>query len=111
MPLSYLAHRDCRSMGEAEDWYRPKERRIAASYSELVTIIGIFLLSPAPWSLKSVYTLLRFASGLHSVSKEVFDFWLTWKSVAQLHAQALRQHPLSPPVGPGKGEGAAGEQY
>lgn len=48
--------------------YRPKERWMAACYNQLVTVIGIFLLGPAPWSLKSVYVLLGFAGGLNSVS-------------------------------------------
>ena len=33
-----------------------------------------------------------------SQGKRVFDFRLTWKSVTQLHAQVLQQHPLSPQV-------------
>ena len=86
---------------------------MAACYNQLVTIIGIFLLSPAPWSLKSVYALLGFAGDLTQYlteGKRVFDFWLTWKSVTRLHAQVLRQHPPSPQVITGKGEGAAGER-
>lgn len=48
--------------------YRPKERWMAACYNQLATVIGIFLLGAAPWSLKSVYVLLGFAGGLNSVS-------------------------------------------